>query len=42
MKLYDIDIFVMGNDWEGKFDYLVEEMGVEVVYLERIFEILII
>lgn len=31
---YNIDVFVMGNDWEGKFDYLKEE-GVEVVYLER-------
>ncbi len=24
----------MGDDWEGKFDYLKEE-GVEVVYLSR-------
>ncbi len=31
---YHIDIFVMGNDWEGKFDYLKDE-GCEVVYLER-------
>ena len=22
---YDIDIFVMGDDWEGKFDFLKEE-----------------
>lgn len=35
---YDIDIFVMGDDWKGKFDYLSEE-GVEVVYLPRTPEI---
>lgn len=35
---YHIDTFVMGNDWEGKFDFLKEE-GVEVVYLERTPEI---
>ena len=39
MKLYDIDTFVMGNDWEGKFDYLAEEAGVEVAYSERTPEI---
>ena len=31
---YCADIFVMGDDWKGKFDYLKEE-GVEVVYLPR-------
>ena len=31
---HDVDIFVMGDDWEGKFDFLKEE-GVEVVYLPR-------
>lgn len=31
---YDIDIFVIGDDWKGKFDFL-EEEGVQVVYLER-------
>ena len=35
---YDIDVFVMGDDWEGKFDFLKEE-GVEVVYLQRTPEI---
>ena len=30
---YDIDIFVIGNDWEGKFDYLKEYC--EVIYLPR-------
>ena len=29
----DIDIFVMGNDWDGKFDYL--NKFCEVVYLPR-------
>ncbi len=28
-----IDVFVMGNDWEGKFDFLKEYC--EVVYLPR-------
>lgn len=31
---YDVDVFVMGDDWEGKFDFLKEE-GAEVVYLPR-------
>ena len=22
VEKYDIDVFVMGNDWEGKFDFL--------------------
>jgi len=30
---YNIDIFAMGDDWEGKFDFLKEYC--EVVYLER-------
>lgn len=29
----DIDVFVMGNDWEGKFDFLKDYC--EVVYLPR-------
>lgn len=29
----EIDVFVMGHDWEGKFDYLKEYC--EVVYLPR-------
>jgi glycerol-3-phosphate cytidylyltransferase len=29
----DIDVFVMGDDWEGKFDFLKEHC--EVVYLPR-------
>ncbi len=35
---YHIDTFVMGKDWEGKFDFLSEE-GCEVVYLDRTPEI---
>lgn len=35
---YRIDTFVMGDDWEGKFDFLKEE-GCEVVYLARTPEI---
>ena len=35
---YDVDIFVIGDDWTGKFDFLKDE-GVEVVYLPRTPEI---
>lgn len=35
---YKIDTFVIGDDWEGKFDFL-KEQDVEVVYLERTPEI---
>lgn len=35
---YHVDTFVMGDDWEGKFDFLKEE-GVEVIYLPRTPEI---
>ncbi|MBO1624003.1 MULTISPECIES: glycerol-3-phosphate cytidylyltransferase [Bacillus] len=30
---HDVDIFVMGDDWEGNFDFLKEHC--EVVYLPR-------
>lgn len=30
---YHVDIFVMGDDWEGKFDFLKEYC--EVIYLPR-------
>jgi len=33
IKRYDVDIFTVGSDWEGKFDYLKEYC--EVVYLDR-------
>lgn len=35
---YHVDTFVMGDDWEGRFDFL-KEKGVEVVYLPRTPEI---
>ena len=35
---YHIDVFCMGDDWEGKFDFLKDE-GVEVVYFKRTPEI---
>lgn len=37
VKEFKIDTFVMGNDWEGKFDFLKDYC--EVVYLERTPEI---
>ena len=37
IQLYQIDTFVMGNDWEGKFDNLKDIC--EVVYLDRTPEI---
>lgn len=33
VKDHNIDIFVMGSDWEGKFDFLKDYC--EVVYLSR-------
>lgn len=33
IKKFNIDIFVMGDDWKGKFDYL--KQYCEVVYLPR-------
>ncbi len=35
---YHVDTFVMGDDWEGKFDFP-EEEGAEVIYLPRTPEI---
>ena len=37
VDLYHVDTFVIGNDWEGKFDFLKEKC--EVVYLPRTEEI---
>ncbi|MGM9640491.1 MAG: glycerol-3-phosphate cytidylyltransferase [Faecousia sp.] len=34
---YNIDVFVMGDDWEGKFDFLKDQC--QVVYLPRTPEI---
>ncbi|HPB20330.1 MAG TPA: glycerol-3-phosphate cytidylyltransferase [Bacteroidales bacterium] len=33
IEKYNVDCFVMGNDWEGKFDFLKEKC--EVIYLPR-------
>lgn len=33
VQKYDIDVFVIGDDWKGKFDFLKDYC--EVVYLER-------
>lgn len=33
VQKYNVDVFAMGDDWEGKFDFLKEHC--EVVYLPR-------
>lgn len=33
VKMYQVDTFTMGSDWEGKFDFLSEYC--EVIYLPR-------
>ena len=33
IKEFKVDVFVIGNDWRGKFDFLKDYC--EVVYLER-------
>ncbi|MFQ7526596.1 MAG: hypothetical protein ACLRMN_02415 [Mediterraneibacter gnavus] len=33
IRKYDVDIFTVGSDWSGKFDYLNEYC--KVVYLQR-------
>ncbi|MEZ7741717.1 glycerol-3-phosphate cytidylyltransferase [Gemella sp. 20925_1_85] len=38
IQKYNIDVFVIGDDWKGKFDYL-KDFGIEVVYLSRTKEI---
>ena len=38
IQKYNIDVFVIGDHWKGKFDYL-EDIGIEVVYLPRTKEI---
>jgi len=37
IEKYKVDVFVMGNDWQGNFDFL--KSYCEVVYLERTEEI---
>ena len=38
VKKHQVDTFVIGDDWAGKFDFL-KDVGVEVVYLSRTPEI---
>lgn len=38
VREYHVDTFVIGDDWQGKFDFL-EQEGCEVVYLPRTPEI---
>jgi glycerol-3-phosphate cytidylyltransferase len=33
VREYNVDLFVMGDDWKGEFDFL--KLQCEVVYLER-------
>jgi len=35
IKLYHIDVFVMGDDWTGKFDFIEKETNAQVLYLSR-------
>lgn len=35
IKLYQIDDFVIGDDWQGKFDYLEDTTDAKVHYLPR-------
>lgn len=39
VNLYQADVFVMGDDWIGKFDDVGEKTDAEVVYLRRTPEI---
>lgn len=39
INLYQVDEFVMGDDWKGQFDYLADDTDCKVVYLERTPEI---
>ena len=35
MREHKADVFIIGADYEGRFDWLREACGVEVVYLPR-------
>lgn len=39
VQLYQVDKFVMGDDWRGQFDFIESETNTEVVYLNRTPEI---
>ena len=32
---FDVDVFAIGDDWKGKFDFLKDLYDVDVVYLPR-------
>ncbi|HUR60849.1 MAG TPA: adenylyltransferase/cytidyltransferase family protein [Candidatus Thermoplasmatota archaeon] len=35
VRRFKADVLVMGDDWEGKFDWVEQETGCKVVYLQR-------
>ncbi len=35
IKQFNADLLVMGDDWEGKFDWVKEKTNCEVLYLPR-------
>jgi len=37
IQLYQVDVFVMGDDWKGKFDFIKDYC--EVVYFQRTIEV---
>lgn len=39
IKEFMVDVFVMGDDWKGKFDEELKDTGCEIVYLSRTPEI---
>lgn len=39
IKEFNIDTFVMGDDWLNKFDYLSNHEDIEIIYLDRTPEI---
>lgn len=39
IEKYQIDTFVMGDDWAGQFDFIQEKTSADVVYLARTPEI---
>ncbi|WP_125982620.1 glycerol-3-phosphate cytidylyltransferase [Loigolactobacillus iwatensis] len=39
IKLYKADVFIMGDDWKGQFDYLRDQTDAVVIYLPRTPEI---
>lgn len=39
IKEYQVDTFVMGDDWKGKFDFLRDQTDAQVIYLPRTPEI---